>query len=109
MLSWSVSATFIGNLLGGAFFEPISQGALIGIVVYFYFRHYQFSLWVISASIIGAWVGDIAVMFTSYSLEFLLRLNPGEFTRTVTVIGPAYFIHLAILIMTPAKAETTKV
>src|SRR3990172_2372635 len=102
MLSWSVSATFIGTLIGGAYFLPLSQGALIGLAVHSYFRLRQLSLWIVPAAVVGAWVGYMAVLFIPYSMGFYLRLNPGEIVRIAAVVGPAYFIHLAILITSRA-------
>lgn len=102
MLSWSITATFVGTMLGGGFFMPLAQGVLVGLAVYSFFRRQRLSLWVIPAAVVGAWVGDIAVMFIPYSMGFYLRLNPGEIIRIAEVVGPAYFIHLAILFTTRA-------
>ena len=107
MLSWSITATFVGTILGGGFFMPLAQGALVSFAVYLFFHRQGMSPLIIPLAMAGAWIGDMVVIFVP-GLWFIGGRNPGEYTRIISVIGIAYFIHLAILMIMNATNRKAK-
>ncbi len=118
MISWLVAATFAGTMLGGGYFMPLAQGMLVSFAVYSFFHRQGMSPFIILTAMIGAWIGNLVVLFAP-GLWFIVGLNPGEYTRMISVIGDAYFIHLAIVVtmitinrkrqkMQPIQTEPTK-
>ncbi len=94
-ISWVLTGTFPANMLGGAYYAPLSQGLLVSTAVYVYFRKSVGSALIIPAGIVGAWIGSTFHLFFRFPLPFT---NPGASTRATKVAFEAYFIHLAILI-----------
>lgn len=107
MLSWSITATFVGTMLGGGFFMPLAQGALVSFAVYSFFNRQGMSPLIIPAAMAGAWIGDMVVIFAP-GLWFIVRMSTGEYTRIMSVVCVAYFIHLAILMTMNAVNRKTK-
>ncbi len=97
ILTWSATATFIGTMVGGSFYTPLAQGALVGFAVYSYFNRQGMSAWIIPVAMAGAWIGDMFAIFAP-GLWFVFGLDTGEYTRIVSVVSVAYFIHIAIVI-----------
>jgi hypothetical protein len=100
VLSWILTATFPGAMLGGAYYMPLSQGVLVSAAVFVYFRRAidsVGSVLIIPAGVAGAWLGSILHLFLRFPLPFVTL--PGASIRTTTIVFEAYFIHLAILIV----------
>ena len=96
MLSWSITAIFIGNMLGGGYFTPLAQGVLVSFAVYLFFHRRGMSSLIVPAAMASAWIGNLVVLFAPRPW-FIVRLSLGGYARMISVIAVAYFTHLAIL------------
>jgi hypothetical protein len=105
MLSWVFTAAVPGAMLGGAFYTPLSQGFLLGLAVYLYFRGPLVGPLVLLLAVAAAWVGNMLHLFLFLNLDSLfLRLRlpcipPGSVIRTTSIVVEAYCIHFAIQLL----------
>jgi hypothetical protein len=105
MLSWVFTAAVPGAMLGGAFYTPLSQGFLLGLAVYLYFRGPLVRPLVLLLAVAAAWVGNMLHLFLFLNIDSLfLRLRlpcipPGSVIRTTSIVVEAYCIHVAIQLL----------
>lgn len=106
ILSWAVTGIVAGPRLGAMFYMPPTQGAILGLFVYIFFKKYRVPAFVIPVAIAGAWLGHILMLITGalmrpvfYSSLFAGSGSAiiGAFTRTNLIVWEIYGIFLATL------------
>lgn len=96
-LSWLFTAAVPGLMLGGAFYEPLSQGLLVGSAVYLLFRGPFVDLRVLVLAVAAAWTGNLVHLFLRVPTRAFFL--PGASARILSIVVEAYFIHLAVQVL----------
>jgi hypothetical protein len=101
MLSWIFTAAVPGTLLGGMLYMPLSQGLLVGLAAWLFFRGPLVDARVLPVAVAAAWIGDMANLilhaFVRVGIPFVKM--PGASLRTISIVSDAVCIHLAILLV----------
>lgn len=97
MLSWIFTAAVPGSMLGGALYEPLSLGLLVGLAAFLLFRGPLVTLPVVPLAIAAAWIGNMANVFLRVGIPFVKL--PGASHRITSIITEAVCMHLAALVV----------
>jgi hypothetical protein len=109
MLSWVFTSAVPGAMLGGAYYEPLSQGLLLGLAAWLLFRGPVMGPTVVLLAVAASWVGSMLNLFLLLNVDLMfLRFKiacipPGAVARTNAIVVEAYCIHLAMLLFIRAR------
>lgn len=103
---WTVCTTVIGGIAGSFLLLPVLFGSVIGLFVFLYFRKTVASSLLVPAIMSAAVIGSVSLTFSSQLLMPVRPLLGDGATRIFMVALPAYFMHLAYLLMNKAIPVT---
>lgn len=101
-VSWMVCATALAGVLGSLPLLPVLFGSVIGLFVFLYFRNAGASPLLVPAIMSGAVAGFAGMIFLAQPLNSIRPFLGSGATRTVMVALPAYFMHVAYLVVSKA-------
>jgi hypothetical protein len=99
---WTICKTALDGVTGSLLLLPVLFGSVVGLFTFIYFRKTGASPLLVPAIMSGAVVGSLCSIFSSPLLFNLRPLLGSGATRIFMVAFPAYFMHLAYLLMSKA-------